>query len=163
MDARVRHVHAKLGDDIFHLRMGGALDGHVGHPFRQCGGGEIRARGGPLPGVALVFGGRGLARVRQFRRVAGVGGHAARRAEAGEFFDQRRVGGLGAGDLARDGAFLDQQDAVRERGDEVEALLHEDDGDPGALVERLQEVHDLVDDRGLDALGGLIQKDQVGL
>ena len=47
---------------------------------------------------------------------------------------------------------------MRERGDEAEILLDQQDREVAPLADRLQRFGDLVDDRGLDALGWFVEQ-----
>src|SRR6266850_3563308 len=70
---------------------------------------------------------------------------------------------LGGRKLAQDGALLDEQDPLRQGGDELEILLDEEDREPLRLVKVLQDHHQLLDDRRLDSLGRLVEEDELGV
>ena len=85
---------------------------------------------------------------------------AVRRAHADEFLRPgRSASAVGRASPARCGP-LDQQDAVGQRLDEVEVLLDQQDGQAARCAQRREALDDLLDDRGLDALGRLVQQDQ---
>src|SRR5437870_6135067 len=81
-------------------------------------------------------------------------------AEADELAHQVGVGEVLGGHLAGDAALLDDQHALRQRADEVEVLLDQYDGKAAALAQRPQAHGNLLDDRGLDALGRLVEQQQ---
>ncbi|MPL89754.1 hypothetical protein SDC9_35796 [bioreactor metagenome] len=81
--------------------------------------------------------------------------------EAHEGADRARVGQLRARDLLLKDAVRDCVDALRQARDELEVLLDEDDGDVDLLRQRRERFRDLVDDRGLDALGRFVEQHQL--
>src|SRR5262249_10149965 len=66
-------------------------------------------------------------------------------------------------DLAGHAALLDDQHAIRQAANEIEVLLDQHDGEPALALEREQDARDLLDDRGLDAFGRLVEQDELGL
>src|ERR1700712_2544710 len=78
---------------------------------------------------------------------------------AGELVEHRRVGDDLGRDLARDGALLQDQDALRQRSNEVEVLLDQQDGEAALLGNALQGVDDFIDDRWLNPFRGFIEQD----
>src|ERR1700676_5276277 len=56
-------------------------------------------------------------------------------------------------------AFLNDENPLRERGDEVEVLFDQDHGKASSVAQLQQDLDNLVDDRRLDALGRLVEKD----
>jgi len=66
--------------------------------------------------------------------------------ETHELADDLDVGEIGRRDLSGDGTLLNDHDALRERGYEVEVLLNQNDGEIRPLLsQRRQRVDDLVD------------------
>ena len=61
--------------------------------------------------------------------------------------------------LAQDVPFWIKQHALSQLGDELEILLDEEDRQPLALVQLAEDDDQLLDDRGLDALGRLVEED----
>ena len=61
-------------------------------------------------------------------------------------------------EFADDAAALDQHDAARDIEHELEVLLDDQHRETMLLAQRRQKVADLLDDRRLDALGGLVEK-----
>src|SRR5882762_8682250 len=59
-----------------------------------------------------------------------------------------------------DRAFLNDENPLRECGDEVEILLDQDHGEAALLAQPLQGLDNLVDDRGLNTLRRLVEKDK---
>src|SRR5258708_39831452 len=84
-------------------------------------------------------------------------------ADADELADQVGIGQVLGGHLAGDAALLDDQHARRQRADEIEVLLDQHDGQAAAVTQAPQALDDLLDDRGLDALGRLIEQQPPGL
>ena len=134
-------------------------------PRRRAGGGgrgsrdrfavRVAHRSRSPGGAGRGLGGRG-------------GGESSRRTaaaapKAGELLDEGGIRDVRPLDLARDHPLLEQQHPVGELGDEVEVLLHHDDGDALLAVEVAQQLDDRVDDGGLDALRRLVEEDQLGL
>ena len=75
----------------------------------------------------------------------------------------RPVGQLSAREFARNAAPLQYQHAIRERGDEVEVLLHQQDRQPSGFPEPGEDLRHVFDDRGLDTLGGLVEQEKHGV
>ena len=100
------------------------------------------------------------------RLAARQGAGRARRAGGAETenpIDLRPIGQLAAGQLARDPAPLQHQDPIRKLGDEVEVLLHQQDRQGPGVPELRQRPGHVLDDRGLDPLGGLIEEKESGI
>lgn len=70
---------------------------------------------------------------------------------------------LGGLKLADYGALLNEKDPLRKLGDELKILLDEDDGQSLRLVKVLQDNDELLDDRRLNPLGGLVEEDELGI
>ena len=104
---------------------------------------------------------RGLG-VRSLAIGRGKGCPSAGGAEAEVPIELLPVRELSALQLARDAAPLQHQHAVGELGDEVEVLLHQQDRQPPGFLEPGEDPRHLVDDRGLDALGGLVEQEKLG-
>ena len=75
----------------------------------------------------------------------------------------RPVGQLSPREFARNAAPLQYQHAIRERGDEVEVLLHQQDRQPSGFPEPGEDLRHVFDDRGLDTLGGLVEQEKHGV
>src|SRR5260370_24558244 len=82
------------------------------------------------------------------------------RGDADEFPDEACIAEIARLHLPGDHAFLNDEDPLRERGDEVEVLLDQDHGEAAVVAQPLQDLDNLLDDRGLDALGRLVEKNQ---
>src|SRR5450755_1793307 len=74
--------------------------------------------------------------------------------------NQTRIGEIARLHFPGDRALLNDENALRKRGDEIEILLDQDHGEPAGGAQPLQGFDDLVDDRRLDAFGGLVQQYQ---
>ena len=150
-------------------RPGAAADGAwrtAARAGRRGSGGGGRRRGGGrrafrdsrrsgCSGAARGSGGDG-------RGDAGRGSTAPA-AEPRELLDEGGIRDVRPLDLTRDHPLLEQQHPVGELGDEVEVLLHHDDGDALLAVEAPQQLDDRVDDGGLDAFRRLVEEDELGL
>src|SRR5262249_56467037 len=64
-------------------------------------------------------------------------------------------------DLAGHAALLDDQHAIRQAANEIEVLVDQHDGEPPLPLEAEQDARDLLDDRGLDAFGRLVEQDEL--
>src|SRR4029077_17447456 len=82
---------------------------------------------------------------------AGLGG------DTGKLSDKARIMQIARPHLAGDRAFLDHENPLRQRRDEIEILLHQNHRETAVVAQPLQGVDDLVDDRGLDALCRLVE------
>src|SRR5271163_3499922 len=63
---------------------------------------------------------------------------------------------------ANDGTLLDNKDPAHQPANEIERLLDQHDCNPCLVTQRRQYLDDLFDDGGLDALGGLVDKQDGG-
>src|SRR5271156_1524466 len=63
---------------------------------------------------------------------------------------------------ANDGTLLDNKDPAHQPANEIERLLDQHDCNPCLVTQRRQHLNDLFDDGGLDALGGLVEKQDGG-
>src|SRR5207244_13158969 len=84
----------------------------------------------------------------------------ALRCDTDEFADQSWIAEFGRRYFPGDRPLLDDKDALRQRGDEVEILLDQDHREPALGAQPLQGLDDLVDDGRLNALRRLIEQDQ---
>ena len=84
-------------------------------------------------------------------------------AEAEIPIDLRPIGQLATRQLTGDPAPLQHQDPIRELGDEVEVLLHQQDRQAPGVPELRQRPGHVLDDRGLDPLGGLVEEKESGV
>src|ERR1700738_3880222 len=80
--------------------------------------------------------------------------------DSDEFADETCVAEIARLHFPGDHAFLNDEDPLRERGDEVEVLLDQDHGEAAVVAEPLQDLDNLLDDRGLDALSRLVEEEQ---
>src|ERR1700722_14516085 len=87
----------------------------------------------------------------------------ALRRDSDEFSDQICIGEIAWLQFPGNGAFLNDEDPLRERGDELEVLLHQNHGEATLGAQTLQHLNDLVDDRGLDTLGRLVEQNETRL
>src|ERR1700761_1159557 len=88
---------------------------------------------------------------------SGLGG------DSDKFADETCVAEIARLHFPRDRAFLNDENPLRERGDEVEILLDQDHREPAVVAQPQQDLDDLVDDRGLNAFGRLVEKDKTRL
>ena len=92
-------------------------------------------------------------------RAAGL----AHGAEAQEGLDLADVAHRLAAELGGDRAALHHQNAVGQEAQELEVLLHQQDGQAALRAQPQERLLDLVDDRGLDALGRLVEEQEPGI
>src|SRR5260370_34037195 len=83
--------------------------------------------------------------------------------DSDKFSDQTWVAEILRPNFPGDGALLNDEDPLRERGDEVEVLFDQDRGQARVVAQPLQDLDNLIDDRGLDTLGRLIEQDEARL
>lgn len=60
-----------------------------------------------------------------------------------------------------DPAAIHDVDVVGKLAAEIEILLDEEDGDAGGIAQVADGAADILDDRGLDAFGGLVQDEEL--
>src|SRR5216683_2894607 len=80
--------------------------------------------------------------------------------DSDKFSDEACVAEIARLHFPGDGAFLNDENPLRKRGDEVEILLDQDHGQAAVVAQPLQGLDNLVDDRGLDTLGRLVEQDK---
>src|SRR5664279_1287961 len=80
--------------------------------------------------------------------------------DSDKFADQACVRQIVRPQFPGNGAFLNDEDPPRERGDEVEVLLDQDHGEAALVAQALQHLDNLFDYRGLDALGRLVEQNE---
>src|ERR1017187_1287908 len=104
------------------------------------------------------------------QRVAGGGGSSPgsfERQGGGDQFTGMGVAGLahqmGGGRILDDGATLHDGDLVGQAGDQREVMGNQDIGDSQALLETAEKGGDLGGERGIEAVEGLVEDDQLGL
>src|SRR5712664_3504713 len=85
---------------------------------------------------------------------SGLGG------ESDKFSDKTWVAEIARLHLPGDRALLNDENPLRERGDEIEILLDQDHGESALIAQPQQDLDDLVDDRRLDAFGRLVEKNE---
>src|SRR5260221_1135894 len=83
--------------------------------------------------------------------------------DSDKFSDQTWVAEILRPHFPGDGALLNDEDPLRERGDEVEVLFDQDHGQARVVAQPFQDLDNLIDDRGLDTLGRLIEQDEARL
>src|SRR6202035_2906954 len=83
--------------------------------------------------------------------------------DSDKFSDETGIAEIARLHFPGDGAFLNDENPLRERGDEVEILLDQDHGEAALLAQPLQGLDNLVDDRGLNTLCRLVEKDETRL
>src|SRR6266403_2589391 len=87
----------------------------------------------------------------------------ALRCDADKFSNQACIAEFARRYFPGNGPLLDDQDALRERGDEIEILFDQNHCKPAPGPQTLQGLDDLVDDGRLNALRRLIEQDEAGV
>src|SRR6185312_7476693 len=80
--------------------------------------------------------------------------------DSDELSDDARIVQVVRLDLLGDPALLNDEDPLRQCRDEIEILLDQDHGQAGPGTQPLQCLDNLIDDRGLNALGRLVEQHQ---
>src|SRR5690606_29594793 len=89
------------------------------------------------------------------------GARRSRRAKAEETVDLRLVEKIGRRELAADPPALKHQHPVRQVGDKVEILLDQQNGKTARAAKLQEGLGNLLDNRGLDPLGRLIEQQKL--
>src|SRR3954447_9843533 len=82
----------------------------------------------------------------------------ALRCDTDKLSDQTCIGEITRLHFPGDRALLNDENALRQRGDELEILLDQDHGEPALGAQPLQRFDDLVDDGGLNAFRGFVEQ-----
>src|SRR6266481_9728249 len=82
--------------------------------------------------------------------------------DSDKFPNETRIVEIARLHFPRDRALLNDQNSLRQRGDEVEILLHQNDGEPALCTQPLQRLDHFVDDRRLNAFRRLVEQNQAG-
>ena len=84
----------------------------------------------------------------------------ALRCNADKFSDQACIAEFARRHFPGNGSLLDNQDALRERGDEIEILFDQNHREPAFGPQPLQGLDDLVDDGRLNAFRRLVEQNE---